>query len=511
MAPDQTSSNADQPVTRNVGRARASWVLHALLTLCVVVAGALLAGRVAREMAWHIAFPYEIKGWAEGHFLYNALQLSRGENIYVDPDKHPITLMFYGFLYPVVMAPLVRWFGPELWIPRIVSALASVLSLVWVYRTSARRAGSPVAGGCGVLLALGGYCLSDGCWDWGHSDALFVVLGLASLASVERSEGDHAWRRVLLAAALSCASCCAKQTGAAFMVAIAASLFLRQRRLAGVYVIACTVMMTAIWTAGHFLTGGMFERYMVMDLVVSHPFHPPKIPILFALILTGVPILVIASAWQIQRDLRRTGWGDPIVWAFLWVGLASMLSYSRLKGGLNSLMPLFFLLSVPAGVGLSQMIAANGRVASKRSAALVLLTGQLLLSLLAFSGRVGSERKQAAAYLRAGELIEAELRDPNERVLMLDRISFAVRAGRPIYDGVSLAKIGVVNDRLKAQFADQFFDKILVAENKLFGLRPDVLKVMFARYRKDHVIQEDLVLRDYTPMLVFKAVRSGRR
>lgn len=508
-------------------------VVNGLLGAGAAVLGLIVVGQVVQSMIWHIRFPYEIKGWAEGHFLYNAVQLSRGENIYVDPAKHPMTVMPYGFLYPLLMAPLVGLFGPCMWIGRTLSALSAGVSLAWVYLTATRRARSPLAGVCGVVLVCGTYHLTGTSWDWGHSDSLYLALGLASLMCVERLPPGRVSWRVLPIVVLSCASCCAKQTGGGFILAAGTALLIRRRRLGLIHLCACSLSMGGVWAAGHFLTDGQFERYMILPL--GEPYLPSKIVPLVKLLVLNAPVLLAAAVWQIKRDLRLSRWADPVAWGLFWVGLPSLGAYIKVGGVLNSLMPLFFLLSVPAGVRLCRMISSGPSARGYRLAAMIGLLGQLLLVRFVIDPSATWSHEQLVPwYVRAGRLIEEELRDPNERVLMGDRVSFAVRSGHRVYDAIPMATYGrdavleqsgrsaaypevqvrlrtQIQDRLKEQIESQVFDKILIPQDEIDGLRRDVVESLSRKYRVARVIQPEVRLPAYTPMLVFKPIRSATR
>jgi len=487
----------------------------------VSVLGVVLLLQVTASMARHIVFPYEMWEWAEGHFIYNAMQLSKGQNIYTDPSKLPVTAWPYGPLYPLILAPLVRLFGPQLWVGRAVSAMAGSLCLAMVVSLCVRRSGSVAAGLCGGVLACGSYFLAWQCWDWGHSDSLFVAFGLGSLTCVERLGRPGDTRRVALAAVLSCASCCAKQTGAGFILAVGGVLFVRWWRLGILYTMGCVLLMGSVWMVGHFLTDGQFERYMLMFL--GDPYLPSKIPSLLKVLLLGAPLYVVAAGLQTARDLPRSGWADPIAWAIVCVGLPSIAAYLKFGGWLNNVMPLFILLAVPAGVWLSRMIFREGPVTGHGLAAIAGLLLQFLLierPVVAEIGGFSLIRKSAIHYRQAGRLIERELQDPNERVWMADRISFAIRAGKPVYDTLQIAGFGRgyrgpgaevrehIHNRLLTQLAQRSFDKILIPRDELDILRSDVRQTLLDNYTLDHVILPRDYLAYLVPMLVFRAVRG---
>lgn len=521
-----STKETDSPQGRS--RRRASMgpkgYFAAALALAVVLAGLLVVEHVLRGIHWHITFPYEIKGWTEGHYLYNALQILRGENFYTDPAKQPVTSWPYGFLYPLVMTPFVWLFGPELWIGRAISTAAAGVSLAWVFRTASGRAGTVVAGLCAVALACATFDITAGCWSWTQSDSLYVALGLGSLACAERLGSRRNGWWLALTVLLSCASCCAKQTGVGFVLAIATSLLVRQPRLAAVYTLATGVVIGAILAVGHVLTDGQFERYLLLPISVPYAFS--KILPMLGILSFGAPLLLLMAGWQLKRDLQRGGWGDPVSWAILLVGGPSLAAYVKHGATTNSFLPLLFLLSVPAGVRLGELIAVARRAPLGRLLGLGLLLLQLVVTRFVFMRESDKHFAVNDVLLRrAGRLIEAELRDPNEHVLMTARVAYAIHAGSPVYDSVLMAgggsgyvpgKIAAdmmshLQNRLKQQIADRFFHKILIPESAIEILRADVKKSLQENYHIDHVIMKESSVWMYTPMLVLKPRASTPR
>lgn len=484
-------------------------------SLCVATAalGLLVVGQVALEMARHVAFPYEIDGWAEGGFLHNALCLSRGENFYLDSTKEVDLATPYGFLYPAVVAPLICVFGPKLWPLRSVSALSAVVALVLIFYMARRRAGTSIGGVLGVLLACTTYRTTLGCWDWGHSDSLYFALGLSALVCIQAVGSPCSRWRVLLASIFACASCCAKQTGAGFIVACAISLFLRRRRSALLFVESSGAILIAVLVVGHYLTGGQFERHMI--LVLGDPYLASKITQVFNRLVSQTPLLVLMGFWQLGLDFKQHGWSDPVLCAVVLVGPASLAAFIKEAGLPNNLMPLLMLLAIPAGVRLGHLIVRGKPAQRVRNATLLLLLGQLAVTLFwVMPDAARLNTLKTPVYLSAGRLIEAELSNRDERVLMGHPISFAIGAGRPVYDSLMVATYPKgypgVRERLERQITEKSFDKILMPEEMVGYLGMHLVGALSKHYRIDHVIQKDVRLWNYTPMLVFKPVASGQ-
>ena len=502
---DATSRNAG--FVRRVKAGIRQRTFYGLSVVAICVVGGAVTFQVAQSMLRHLVFKYEVKGWAEGFFLYNALQLSRGENMYPDPDNEAATGLPYGFLYQLLQAPFVRIFGPQLWIGRGISILAAVLSLGWVFRTATKRAGSVVAGLVGVFLSCAEYFSTGGSWDWGHADSLYMALGFGALMCVEPPLARRGWR-IAAAVLLSCASCCAKQTGVGFVLAVATTLLFTEWRLAVLYMVVTGLVMVstvAIWQA---LSDGHFLQYTV-GMFLGDPYALSRLIPLTTTLLRDAPVLVIAGVWQLKRDPVGSAGRDPIVWALFWVGSASVAAVVKAGGWLNSLMPVYFLLSVPAGVLLGKTIATRKPGAVFKLLATGAVLGQLLLTEFLFCWNAAqTQRHLRFWYERGGQLIEAELRNPQERVFISHRVSFAVRTGHRLYDSTWFLR-PTTKERLKSRIADHFFDKALVPLEHFQNESDEVLQLLAIRYRVERIIQPEVSLIGYTPMLVFVPRKAG--
>ncbi|MBN1345884.1 MAG: hypothetical protein JXQ73_24555 [Phycisphaerae bacterium] len=493
--------------------------LDVVLVGASLVMGLFIIGHVVQSVAWHIAFPYEGHGWVEGHFLHNALTLSRGENIYTDPSRHPVTGLPYGFLYTAVLAPLVRLFGPRLWIGRAVSTVASMLCLVWVCLTASRQAGGGktghIAAACGFIFACIGYFLSGKSWDATQADALYVVLGLGSLSCVDRMLDGRRTLPFALAVLLGCASCCAKQTGGGFIAAVTLSLFFRNRRLGLLYAASCAVLLAVIVAVGQLLTGGQLLGYMIM--VLGDPYFPAKLVLVAKLFGLCAPLLLIAAGWQIGKDVRRSRWSDPVAWALIWVGGGSLAAYIKYAGYLNNLMPLCILLAVPAGVRAARMLSGP----RTRAVALLGLAAQLGLVCFALIPEARRFDETSAAILRvAGPLIEQEVRSAVEPVWMTDRFFYAIREGLPIHDSLAILSLCgsedftpgrhavemglLIQARIRSELDRAEFGTILIPSHEMRYLSPDLRQLLHDRYHVTRVICENAHVTNYTPMLVLR-------
>lgn len=79
-----------------------------------------------------VSFPYGLD-YGEGPLLDQAVRASNFENIYrVDIEKPPYTITNYPPVFPIVQAPFVRIFGPQLWYGRLISVISIVLTALFI-------------------------------------------------------------------------------------------------------------------------------------------------------------------------------------------------------------------------------------------------------------------------------------------------------------------------------------------------------------------------------------------
>lgn len=84
------------------------------------------------------AFPFDYDQ-GEGFELYDAIRLAAGRNIYLDNAVFPFYSSNYPPVYRLMVAPLIRLFGPRIWTARLVTFVCSLVigALIFI---AARRA-----------------------------------------------------------------------------------------------------------------------------------------------------------------------------------------------------------------------------------------------------------------------------------------------------------------------------------------------------------------------------------
>jgi hypothetical protein len=152
-----------------------------VLLLVLLVAAALFVADTARV----VAYPYPMD-YGEGPLLEQTLRLGRLESIYrEDVTSPPYTVSNYPPLYPAVLSPLSKIWGPGLWYGRLLSALSVVAAAVLVGLILSTLTGDRVAALIGgfVLLAFPPVSYWAALY---RVDALALALSLAGVWVVVR-------------------------------------------------------------------------------------------------------------------------------------------------------------------------------------------------------------------------------------------------------------------------------------------------------------------------------------
>ncbi len=394
-----------------------------------VLAGAFLLTYLA-VAASRIAYPFELE-WMEGGSLEQVRRVLDGRPLYVPPS-----LEFTPFIYP----PLYFWAGAaaaklvglSFTTLRAVSLLASLASLLLLYRFARRETGSRLAG----LLAAGLFAACfriGGAWyDVARVDSLSVALWLGALYLLRFGASTTSQAA---AGALVALSFLTKQSAlvAAAPLAFHAVLFKRRR---GFPFLAAAVAAGAGMTLLLDRASGGWFRYYVFDLPRSHAIVPAMILGFWKVdVLSGIGLACLVGVAYIGRGL----WGGDREGASL-LGLAvagaagsAWLSRMHLGGWPNVLMPLHAAVALLGGVAVYALVreATAGRSrAAPWLAAAVQLAMAAQLALLVYDPRpfVPSRADRESGH----DLVGSLARIPGD-VLVPNHPYLATLAGKPSF------------------------------------------------------------------------------
>jgi 4-amino-4-deoxy-L-arabinose transferase-like glycosyltransferase len=384
--------------------------LTAVRVTCVVLAAALIAlmltGFVVR-----VPFPFELE-WMEGATLIHIQRLAHGQQLYAAPslDFVPFT---YPPLYYIVAVPFTWIAATGFTAPRLISALASLVTLAAIYTMVQRRAGS-FQGAVAAGVFAGAYALSDGWFDLARVDALYVALMAFAWLRITSARTPRDW---LLAAVVISLAFFTKQPAVLSVVPLIVFLLVTDRSAAAWFGGTIALLVGGGWLALHWWTDGWFTYY-VMELprlrmrvsfdahrLLTFWSHDVLRPMAIALLLGSAGTLA----------LRR--WRDAAIAS----GLIATAWMARLEGGAwtNALLPAYLAIAVLFGLSLQRL----GRWTLPVTAA-----AALQLALLLYDPRplLPTDSDRAA-----GERVVEALRALPGPVLVIDHSYWSTLAALP--------------------------------------------------------------------------------
>ena len=154
---------------------------------CAFALAAVLLHAVARfalKVLLYLRSPYS-RDYGEGCILAMVQLLDERGTYFMDLSGYPYVHLNYPPVFPVLVWPLHRWLGPTLWVPRLLSSLATA-GIVCVVYALARQLGNPRA----WAAALAGIALCP--WflqTWGplaRVDMLAIFFSIAGLLAFAR-------------------------------------------------------------------------------------------------------------------------------------------------------------------------------------------------------------------------------------------------------------------------------------------------------------------------------------
>ncbi|MBN1286831.1 MAG: hypothetical protein JXB47_15635 [Anaerolineae bacterium] len=183
------------------------------------------------------AFPFDYDQ-GEGFELYDTLLFSRGEWPYRNNETYPFYASNYPPLFHVLIAPLVRLFGPQYWTGRLLGFIGTLINAALIGLAVYRAVPPPAAKGAGtreITAVLSGlaFLASNTIYHIGplFRQHMFMVmletLAVVLLANFERPDRPARRRELALVIAVLLAAGYTKQLAVMTAAAVFGFLFLR--------------------------------------------------------------------------------------------------------------------------------------------------------------------------------------------------------------------------------------------------------------------------------------------
>ncbi|MCD4781345.1 MAG: glycosyltransferase family 39 protein [Candidatus Omnitrophica bacterium] len=195
--------------------------------ICLAVLFLLVQCAAYLLYAYQIAtFPYDVNG-GEGLVFQSAYAMSQGVPVFTPLNQEPFFVMNYPALYAFLLSLLIRLFGPQLILGRLISIIAAVLSAYAIGRFVYARSKNNMAALFSAFLFV-----SSG---WVHIwsvlvrvDMLAVMFSVWGLVLFIEGDTQNNMKKICLAAGLFIAALFSRQSSIAAPFSCLALLACRQ-------------------------------------------------------------------------------------------------------------------------------------------------------------------------------------------------------------------------------------------------------------------------------------------
>ena len=412
-----------------------------------------------------LSFPLSLE-WAEGGILDMVRRAASHQAIYVAPSKDYVPFL-YTPLYFYLSAALTHLMGVTFVPLRVLSIAATTGCLLLIFNLVWRNTGDRFAAwvSCGLFTAL--YAQSNGWFDVGRVDMLYLFFLLLAISLAQR--GFAVWAAIAFAAAFQ-----TKQSAALVAVFVLAHEIRRPRRLfagLGAFGLATLVSSWAFDRQSH----GWYRYYTAflpshqawsmakfLSFWLRDIFDPLSVALV--LVLLGSALFLSEAA----DDRRRLYF---LVCTTIGITLSTVTARLHLGGAINVTIPMYAWICILFGLSLHTILLRARRAPAGVSAMLSAVT--LAACLIQFVHLIYSPRQYLPTHeqkVLAAEIARRVAATPGRIFVMhhvidagsADKQGFA--GGMEVWD-VLRADDGEVGRRLKADlirsFNNQEYDGIL--------------------------------------------------
>ncbi|MGI9185359.1 MAG: glycosyltransferase family 39 protein [Solirubrobacteraceae bacterium] len=427
-----TITPADAPaptasVTTSAGRAPAPRAMAAIRLLIALAAAAPIG--VYLWIALHrLGYPYELD-WMEGGSVELAARVVAGHSLYVVPSLHFVGWT-YTPLYYWLAAAVAKVTGVGFFTLRLVSVVASIVSMTVLARMVTRDGADRIAGLVAAGLFAAAFVVSGAWFDTGRVDSLFVALTLVTLAWGLRARSR---RDGLVFGALAFLAFFTKQTALVALVPALTLLLVTRRRVAlpalatlAVLVLGSTLLLDA--------TSDGWYRFYVFSELAGQPWAPGEWVQFWTRDILGHewPLVVLAGAGAVagvrpkaKRRAAMAVLSSPVAYLVVAsVGLivAALISRVHTGGYANVLIPAYAATALLAGLACAELLRTRRPIIN------VLVAGVLLLQLGLLAYPIGAQIPTAADRAAGAELLQ-RLRGLRGPVIVLRHPWYATVTG----------------------------------------------------------------------------------
>ncbi|HJS19749.1 MAG TPA: glycosyltransferase family 39 protein, partial [Anaerolineales bacterium] len=345
-----------------------TWIQKVLMAGIFALGAVYLAGLVWL-FSQRLVYPYELD-WVEGGMLTSVIEILNGRSLYAEPTISYVPFV-YAPVYFYVSALIANIAGPSLLALRLVSVIATLISLIMIVLIVVGETKSWFWGIISAGLLAGLYPASGYWFDLARVDSLFLMFFLFFLWALRRGDSLH-WQ--ILAGVFASLALLTKQAGLTMCLPII-----------GVYVLLdwkhrlALPLTTLLVYGGVSLAFTLFSDgwyiYYCFTLLLSEPINEAMPAVSDFVKVFFVPNILIATVlttivflfWFFRNSKARL-----FFWMVVFIStiLTSYAGKAKVGGVSNALIPTFAIFSIFLGMAIPEIRYAL-RSLSKRYSGLL--------------------------------------------------------------------------------------------------------------------------------------------
>ncbi len=248
-------------------------------------------------------FPFDYDQ-GEGFELWDAVLLSRGQGIYLDNETFPFYSSNYGPLFPLLLAPLVKLFGPKLWVGRAFSFATTLVigaTIFWIVQRETRDRTVAVLSGLTFFAANIVYQIGP-LFRLHMTMVMFGLLGIAFMARLE--DKQHGRRNLWLGLLFLLAAGYTKQLAFDAVAAAFLFFFLRRPKQSLAYGLGFATLVGVIFILLNLITDGQWSFNAIT--ANANPFIPGQTQALYKQWFQLYTVIILLAAgyvlWTLYLD-----------------------------------------------------------------------------------------------------------------------------------------------------------------------------------------------------------------
>ncbi len=464
--------------------------IHRML-VALILLGILVHGVSVAYIFWlSIGFPFQYYHWGEWDVLLQSYLIGQGSNPYAIENVSQATAIPYNFLMQVILAPVIRLIGPELWVGRLfsIACYGGVLALiVYILKKKCHFSRGYIL--LGLTLAFISQGLTTHSFQKFHPNTLTILLGLLSFILIPNQKGTI-WRW-FPALCLALLSFFAKQPGLAFFAACMLYGFIKEKRLFLLPAVATILLGAAIIFLTNQLTNGGYWFYC-FTLPSSYGIVVHHVQKAFVFCVTKAPVFFIFTLFIL---LQRENWKNPFILLALFSTLMSISSFSLWGGTETNMCFGLIALSITATFGISQFLESLPSQSTHAKTIVLLLVLFQIFAAIDIPSPISQKDRETCFSL------QKMIKEEKGEVLALAHGLHVLRAGKKWHTSneaiMQFRRIGIhTYNEIENNIASSYFSLIVLSQEYFDeGAKEGdaILPLLKEHYQLDQRLDADLL------------------